>query len=117
MKLSNLGLKTRKNIGSEDCYISELLEQSGQLKKYSAGCFGFGTMLLKIKRNIEDIIRNNLDEIGCAEVQYSILQAKNYWNQVVGGTNMSNLAQCLQVMVVMVIIQFAQQQKNLVLLW
>ena len=79
MKLSNLGLKTRKNIGSEDCYISELLEQSGQLKKYSAGCFGFGTMLLKIKRNIEDIIRNNLDEIGCAEVQYSILQAKNYW--------------------------------------
>ncbi len=79
MKLSNLGLKTRKNIGSEDCYISELLEQSGQLKKYSAGCFGFGTMLLKIKRNIEDIIRTNLDGIGCAEVQYSILQAKNYW--------------------------------------
>ena len=29
MKLTNLGLKTRKNIGSEDCYISELLEQSG----------------------------------------------------------------------------------------
>lgn len=81
MKLSNLGLKTRKNIGSEDCYISELLEQSGQLKKYSAGCYGLGTMLIKIKRNIEDIIRNNLDEIGCAEVQYSILQAKNYWEE------------------------------------
>ena len=79
MKLSNLGLKTRKHIGNEDCYISELLEQSGQLKKYSAGCFGFGTMLLKIKRNIENVIRENLDEIGCAEVQYSILQAKNYW--------------------------------------
>ena len=81
MKLSNLGLKTRKSIGSEDCYISELLEQSGQLKKYSAGCFGFGTMLVKIKRNIEDIIRKNLDDIGCAEVQYSILQAKNYWEE------------------------------------
>lgn len=79
MKLSNLGLKTRKNLGSEDCYISELLEQSGQLKKFSSGCFGFGTMLLKIKRNIEDVIRRNLDEIGCAEVQYSILQARNYW--------------------------------------
>ena len=79
MKLSNLGLKTRKTIGNEDCYISELLEQSGQLKKYSAGCFGFGTMLLKIRRNIEEIIRKNLDEIGCAEVQYSILQAKSYW--------------------------------------
>ena len=81
MKLSNLGLKTRKNIGSSDCYISELLEQSGQLKKYSAGCFGFGTILLKIKRNIEEIIRNNLDEIGCSEVQYSILQAKKYWEE------------------------------------
>lgn len=81
MKLSNLGLKTKKNIGSDDCYISELLEQSGQLKKYSAGCYGFGTMLLKIKRNIENIIRDNLDEIGCAEVLYSILQAKNYWEE------------------------------------
>lgn len=79
MKLSNLGLKTRKNIGSDDCYISELLQQSGQLKKYSAGCYGFGTFLVKIKRNIEDIIRKNLDDIGCAEVQYSILQTKKYW--------------------------------------
>ena len=68
-------------MGNEDCYISELLEQSGQLKKYSAGCFGFGTMLLKIKRNIEDVIRKNLDEIGCAEVQYSILQAKSFWQE------------------------------------
>lgn len=81
MKLSNLGLKTRKNIKSDDSYISALFEQSGQLKKYSAGCFGFGTMLLKIKRNIENVIRNNLDEIGCCEVQYSILQAKNYWQE------------------------------------
>ncbi len=79
MKLSNLGLKTKKNIGNEDCYINELSEQSGQLKKFSAGCFGYGTMLLKIKRNIEEVIRRNLDEIGCAEVQYSILQAKSYW--------------------------------------
>ena len=70
MKLSNLGLKTKKNIGNEDCYINELLEQSGQLKKFSVGCFGYGTMLLKIRRNIEDVIRRNLDEIGCAEVQY-----------------------------------------------
>ncbi|MDD4815957.1 MAG: His/Gly/Thr/Pro-type tRNA ligase C-terminal domain-containing protein [Clostridia bacterium] len=81
MKLSNLGLRTKKTIGTEDCYISEFLEQSGQLKKYAAGCFGFGTMLLKIRRNIEDIIRKHFDEIGCAEVQYSILQPKNYWVQ------------------------------------
>lgn len=79
MKLSNLGLKTSKNIGSEDNYIAELLQQSGQLKKFSAGCYGFGTILIKIKRNIEEVIRDNLDKIGCAEVQYSILQAKNYW--------------------------------------
>lgn len=79
MKLSSLGLKTKKTIGSEDCYISEFLEQSGQLKKYSAGCFGFGTMLLKIRRNIEDIIRKHLDEIGAAEVLYPILQPKTFW--------------------------------------
>lgn len=81
MKLSNLGLKAKKTIGNKDCYISELLQQSGQLKKFSAGCFGFGTMLIKIKRNIENIIRKNLDNIGCAEVQYSILQAKTYWEE------------------------------------
>lgn len=79
MKLSKMGLKTQKNIGNEDCYISEFLTQSGQLKKFSAGCFGFGTMLLKIKRNIEDVIRTELDQIGCAEVQYSIIQSKKFW--------------------------------------
>ena len=79
MKLSNMGLKSQKNIGSEECYVSELLEQSGQLKKFSAGCFGYGTMLVKIKRNIEEIIRDNLDEIGCCEVQYSIIQNKKFW--------------------------------------
>lgn len=79
MKLSKLGLKTKKQIGKDDCYISEFLTQSGQLKKFSAGCFGYGTMILKIKRNIEEIIRTNLDELGCAEVQYSILQSKKFW--------------------------------------
>lgn len=81
MRLSNLGLKTKKTIGTEDCYISELMEQSGQLKKYTAGCFGFGTLLLKVRRNIEDIIRKNLDDIGCAEVQYPLLQAKSFWTE------------------------------------
>ena len=79
MKLSKMGLKTQKQIGNEDCFISEFLTQSGQLKKFSAGCFGFGTMLVRIKRNIEDVIRERLDEIGCAEVQYSILQSKAFW--------------------------------------
>ena len=79
MKLSKMGFKTQKNIGNEDCYISELLTQSGQLKKFSAGCFGYGTMLVKIKRNIEDVIRKHLDNIGCCEVQYSIIQNKKFW--------------------------------------
>ena len=30
---------------------------------------------------IEEIIRSNLDDIGCAEVQYSILQSKSYWEE------------------------------------
>lgn len=80
MKLSNMGLKSQKNIGNEEMYVNELLLQSGQLKKFSVGCFGYGTMLVKIKRNIEEIIRNNLDEIGCCEVQYSIIQSKKFWD-------------------------------------
>lgn len=79
MKLSRMGLRTSKTIGTDDNYISELIMQSGQLKKFSAGCYGYGTMLLRIKRNVEDIIRKNLDEIGCAEMQYSLIQCKKFW--------------------------------------
>ena len=118
MKLSNLGLKTRKNIGSEDSFISKLLQQSGQLKKFSTGCYGYGTMLLKIKRNIEDIIRNNLDEMGCAEVQYSILQAKNYWEAsgrwnkyVESGTMFTTCGHNLESMLLVLL------PKSLALLW
>ncbi|MCL2540448.1 MAG: His/Gly/Thr/Pro-type tRNA ligase C-terminal domain-containing protein [Firmicutes bacterium] len=79
MKLSNMGLKTRKTIGKEEVYASEFLLQSGQLKRFSAGCYGFGTLLVKTKRKLEDIIRKHLDNAGCAEVQYSILQARKFW--------------------------------------
>lgn len=80
MKLSNMGIKTSKSIGTEEAFVTELLLQSGQLKRFSTGIFGFGTLLIKSKRKLEDIIRKHLDEVGCCEISLSMLHAKKYWD-------------------------------------
>ena len=90
MKLSNLGLKTKKNIGNEDCYINELLEQSGQLKKFSVGCFGYGIQFCRRK------------VIG---------------KQVEDGINMLKLARCSQQKAETVNMPFVRLLKSLALQW
>ena len=79
MKLSKMGIKTSKTIGTSEAYATEMLLQSGQLKRFSAGFYGYGTFLVKAKQKLENIIRKHLDNAGCAEVQYSILQSSSYW--------------------------------------
>jgi len=80
MKLSKMGIKTSKSIGSEELFITEMLLQSGQLKRISAGVFAWGTMLVKAKQKLENIIRKHLDSADCFEALFCLLQARNYWD-------------------------------------
>ena len=56
-----------------------ILLQTGQLVQYGAGLFGYGTIPLLLRRNIEKIIVETLNEHGCIEVLLPTLQPDSIW--------------------------------------
>ncbi len=57
----------------------DILEQTGQIVKFESGLWGFSTIPSKVMRNVSNIIREELDSIGCIEVSLPILQPSNIW--------------------------------------
>ena len=75
MKLSQTGLGTVKLNNVDEMYPSQsILIQTGQLVQYGAGLFGYNTIPLLVRRNIEKIIVETLNKYGCAEVLLPTLQ-------------------------------------------
>ena len=56
MKMSKLGIKTRKERGDEEALSQEILFQSTQLKRHSSGIYGMGTLLVRARNKIIEIV-------------------------------------------------------------
>ena len=73
MKLSQTGMGTTKLNNIDKMYPGQsILLQTGQLVQYGAGLFGYNTIPLLVRRKIEQIIVNTLNEHGCIEVLFRI---------------------------------------------
>ena len=82
MKLSNLGIGTMRINKLDEMYpAQDMLMQSGQLVQYGTGIMGYGTVPLLVKRNIEEVIRETLNDAGLAEVQLPTIQPKEIWEK------------------------------------
>ena len=69
MKLSNCFFYTiRDDIKDEDSKSGNLLVRSGMVKKEASGVYMFMPMGLRVKRKIENIIREEMDKAGANEV-------------------------------------------------
>ncbi len=69
MKLKDTYFYTlRENVKDEDSTSGNLLVRSGMIKKSSAGAYIFLPMGLKILRNIETVIREEINAIGAQEL-------------------------------------------------
>ena len=80
MKLSNTGMGTTKLNNIDKMYPGQsILLQTGQLVQYGAGLFAYNTIPLLVKRNIEKIITETLNEYGCIEVELPTLQPDTIW--------------------------------------
>ncbi len=78
MRLSQLFTKTSKNVpGDETAKNAQLLIQAGFVHKEMAGVYTFLPLGLKVLRNIENIIREEMNAIGGNEVYMPALQAKD----------------------------------------
>ena len=82
MKLSNLGLGTMRINQLDEMYpAQDMLMQSGQLVQYGTGIMAYGTVPLLVKRKLEEVIRECLNEAGLAEVQLPTIQPKDIWDK------------------------------------
>jgi len=80
MKLSQTGMGTTKLNNIDEMYPGQsILMQTGQLVQYGAGLFGYNTVPLLVRRNIEKIIVETLNKYGCIEVLLPTLQPDTIW--------------------------------------
>ena len=80
MRLSQTGMGITKLNNLDEMYPGQsILLQTGQLVQYGAGLFGYNTIPLLVRRKIEQIIVNTLNEHGCIEVLLPTLQPDTIW--------------------------------------
>ena len=80
MRLSQTGMGTTKLNNIDTMYPGQsILLQTGQLVQYGAGLFGYNTVPLLVRRNIEKIIVDTLNKYGCIEVLLPTLQPDTIW--------------------------------------
>ena len=80
MKLSQSFIKTFREVGKEETSRNaELLIRAGYIYKEMAGVYDFLPLGLITLNKIQDIIRDELDTIGCQEMQMTALQNPESW--------------------------------------
>ena len=82
MKQSKLFGKTRKDISGEEKSVNaELLTKAGYIEKQMAGVYNYLPLGLRVYRKIENIIREEINNIGGQEILMPVLQSKELWEQ------------------------------------
>ena len=82
MKLSKTFVKTFREVGKEEtARNAELLIRAGYINKEMAGVYAYLPLGLKVIENIKNIIREELDNIDCEEIQMTALQNPEPWQK------------------------------------
>ncbi len=79
MRLSRGCFSTTRERRSYETLSQQVLQQSGQVKRYSSGIFAKNNFFVKAQANIEGIIREVLEKYDCVEVSFPLLQPKSLW--------------------------------------
>ncbi len=92
MKQSQYFLRTNKNASKDEQSINaRLLEQAGYVDKLMAGVYSYMPLGLRVIRNIEQIVREEMDAIGGQEILMAMLHPKAIWEQTGGWDNIDVL--------------------------
>ncbi len=82
IKLSNFPIKTLKTRPKISDNISTgILLQAGFIRQTMAGVYNYTTLWLKVLRNIENIVREEMDNYGASEILMSALSPKENWEK------------------------------------
>lgn len=82
MRQSSLSIKTRKEAPKgEEATNAELLIRGGFIHKEMAGVYTLLPLGWKVVRNIEQVIREEMDKVGGHELHLTALQSKDIWEK------------------------------------
>ena len=82
MKFSETFIKTLREAPSdESAKNAQLLIRAGYIHKELAGIYDYLPLGLRVLENIKNIIRDELNRIGCEEVSLSVLQNPALWEK------------------------------------
>ncbi len=82
MKVSNFPIFTQKDVPSEAEVTShQLMIKSGMIRKLSSGQYSWLPMGLRVIQKIEQIIREELNNIGCSEILMPSVQPAELWKE------------------------------------
>lgn len=82
MKQSNFVTRAEKTVSSEETSKNAiLLEQAGFINKLSSGIYSFLPMGLRVLKNIENIIREEMNAVGGQEIFMPALHPKENWEK------------------------------------
>ncbi len=81
MRYSNVFSKSSKSVPSDsDSVNARLLVQAGFVDQEMAGVYTWLPLGLAVLRNIEQIVREEMNELGASEIFMPSLQPKEYWD-------------------------------------
>lgn len=82
MKLSQTGLGTiRVNTLDKSYPAQDTLLQTNQLVQYGTGIYAYNNVPLRLRQNVESVIRGVLDKYGCIEILLPTLQPTKLWEE------------------------------------
>ena len=82
MRLSNLNIKKINLNEVSDKYSGQdILLRLGELYQFESGIYGYGNLWTKLERFVEDVIIDELDKIGCIQVEFPKLQPRKIWDK------------------------------------
>ncbi len=82
MKLSKSFIKTLRSAPKDETALSaQYLVRAGYVYKELAGVYDFLPLGLKVLENIKSIVRDELNRLGCEELQLSALQNPKLWEK------------------------------------
>ncbi len=81
MKMSNLYMPTLREVPSDaDIMSAQLLLRAGMIRKLVSGVYSFLPLGFRVMKNIEQIVREEMDAHGAQEVLMSAIQPREIWD-------------------------------------
>jgi len=82
MKLSDLNIKKINLNDIDKTYPGQdILFKIGEIYQYESGIYGYGNIITKLSKIVENVIVEELDKVGCIEAKFPLLQPRKFWDQ------------------------------------